>query len=459
MIRRHALPLLAIAVLIIGCAPSPPRAERIEPLRPPQGADRILVLAPHPDDEVLGCGGLIQQGVAAGAAVRVVYLTHGDHNQFAFIRYRKWPLLTPTLRRLMGEVRLREAELGAAMLGLDRDRLAFLGFPDNGTLAIWLRHWGEDPPFHSTLTNASTVPYADAVGAGRPHRGDEVLDALRAQLRDFRPTRVCMSHPADANVDHRALFCFLVAALLAEGGPWPELLAYPVHLGPWPTPSGLRPELEQRVPQRLDAARAWRSLALTPAQTARKADAIRAHATQMAGRPGFLLSFARATEVFEAVAPELLTARGPRAGPLLPTGATRAYERRDADDDTQPIETIAFADDGRALVVRCTLAGAIPDEGGLRVTVCGHRADTPFAAMPKLRVSWERGFLRVADRGAAARGVRALREGRLLRLEIPWELLGSPEALLTQAHGTVHGHGVAQSGWRVLLRDAHAGSR
>ena len=52
-------------------------------------AGSVLVLAPHPDDEVLGCGGLLTQLADAGAAVRVLFLTdemdlpggarHGGH--------------------------------------------------------------------------------------------------------------------------------------------------------------------------------------------------------------------------------------------------------------------------------------------------------------------------------------------------------------------------------------------
>src|SRR5690606_11392217 len=36
-----------------------------------------LVIAPHYDDEVLGCGGLLAQLAAGGAAVRVLFLTDG----------------------------------------------------------------------------------------------------------------------------------------------------------------------------------------------------------------------------------------------------------------------------------------------------------------------------------------------------------------------------------------------
>ena len=41
---------------------------------------RILILAPHPDDECLGTGGLIQQALAKGAKVKVVFITNGDNN-------------------------------------------------------------------------------------------------------------------------------------------------------------------------------------------------------------------------------------------------------------------------------------------------------------------------------------------------------------------------------------------
>src|SRR5438132_8706173 len=39
--------------------------------------ERLLVLAPHPDDEVIGCGGLIARHLLAGRRVRVVVVTDG----------------------------------------------------------------------------------------------------------------------------------------------------------------------------------------------------------------------------------------------------------------------------------------------------------------------------------------------------------------------------------------------
>jgi LmbE family N-acetylglucosaminyl deacetylase len=40
--------------------------------------ERAIVIAPHPDDEVLACGGLIQRALVVGASVWVVYVTSGD---------------------------------------------------------------------------------------------------------------------------------------------------------------------------------------------------------------------------------------------------------------------------------------------------------------------------------------------------------------------------------------------
>ncbi|HYC62641.1 MAG TPA: PIG-L family deacetylase, partial [Thermoanaerobaculia bacterium] len=39
--------------------------------------ERLLVLAPHPDDEVIGCGGVVAQHLREGRAVRIVIATDG----------------------------------------------------------------------------------------------------------------------------------------------------------------------------------------------------------------------------------------------------------------------------------------------------------------------------------------------------------------------------------------------
>src|SRR6476659_2978529 len=43
-----------------------------------QSPGSIVVVAPHPDDEVIGCAGVIMQALARGARVKVVAITSGD---------------------------------------------------------------------------------------------------------------------------------------------------------------------------------------------------------------------------------------------------------------------------------------------------------------------------------------------------------------------------------------------
>jgi LmbE family N-acetylglucosaminyl deacetylase len=82
---------------------------------------RALILAPHPDDESLGCGGLIAAACAAGLVPLVVVLTDGAASHPGSAAY------PPARLRA-----LREAETAraAACLGLPEDRLQFLRQPD-----------------------------------------------------------------------------------------------------------------------------------------------------------------------------------------------------------------------------------------------------------------------------------------------------------------------------------------
>ena len=41
---------------------------------------RLIMIAPHPDDEALACSVILQHAVRAGTVIRVVYATDGDDN-------------------------------------------------------------------------------------------------------------------------------------------------------------------------------------------------------------------------------------------------------------------------------------------------------------------------------------------------------------------------------------------
>lgn len=118
--------------------------------------ERLLVLAPHPDDEVIACGGLIAQHLRENRKVRIVIATNGAEQGG-------------------GASREDESRRGVATLG-EGAELDFLGFPDRGL-------------------------------------DDGVSDRLRDVLRSFRPDLILVPSPIEIHPDHVALshaFCGLI---------------------------------------------------------------------------------------------------------------------------------------------------------------------------------------------------------------------------------------------------------
>src|SRR5437764_6870112 len=121
--------------------------------------ERLLVLAPHPDDEVIGCGGLVALHLREGRRVRVIVATDGGE---------------------AGDAAQRQAESRAALASIGDAELSFLGFPDR--------------------------QLADA---------DDLTAALRGALADFKPDLIAVPSAFEIHPDHLALtraFCALIAA-------------------------------------------------------------------------------------------------------------------------------------------------------------------------------------------------------------------------------------------------------
>ena len=90
-------------------------------LRRLTGLGPILVLAPHPDDEAFGCGGLIAAARAIGIDVRVAFVTDGAASHLGS---RLWPPARVAQRRKLEAIRAGRA------LGLKPRNLVFLDLPD-----------------------------------------------------------------------------------------------------------------------------------------------------------------------------------------------------------------------------------------------------------------------------------------------------------------------------------------
>lgn len=87
----------------------------------PDPAGRVVVIAPHPDDETLGCGGWLAACCANGWEVRVVVLTDGSAS------HPGHPALTP---ELLARQRRNECLEACRALGLPENRVEFWGLPD-----------------------------------------------------------------------------------------------------------------------------------------------------------------------------------------------------------------------------------------------------------------------------------------------------------------------------------------
>jgi LmbE family N-acetylglucosaminyl deacetylase len=145
-------------------------------------AHPILVIAPHPDDESIGCGGAIALHQEGGARVRVVFLTSGE---------RGIEGNDPEAARA-----LREDEALAALHVLGIQEQDFLRLPDLGL--------------------------AESVAVGAP--------LLAEILRSDQPDVIYLPHPDEAHPDHAAALSLLQASRQQAPGARhvPELRAYEV---------------------------------------------------------------------------------------------------------------------------------------------------------------------------------------------------------------------------------------
>jgi LmbE family N-acetylglucosaminyl deacetylase len=231
------------------------------PVRPASHAatlGRTVIIIPHPDDEALGCGGLLALLRQAGQEVAAVLVSDGTmshpHSQ-AF---------SPTARR---ELRYAELRHALAVLGVDENNVLYLGLPD------------------------SQVPSEGAAFAAATTRLAEFITQQQAAT-------VLTPWRRDPHPDHRAT-SLLTAATLASLPQPPRRLEYVV----WAWERAAEADLPQP-----GEGRGFR-LAIESV-LAQKQRAIAAHRSQLApgtitdDPSGFLLSeamlahFAQPTEVF-----------------------------------------------------------------------------------------------------------------------------------------------------------------
>lgn len=346
---------------------------------------RALVISPHPDDESLGCGGLISNICRNGGSVRVVFLTSGDGFRVAVERENRKLKVGPEQYTSFGHLRQVEARLASYRLGLKREDITFLGFPDRGLVTLWTSNWMT--PFTSIYTRASRCPYNGVYRPGEIYTGQAVMRDLVEIISTYRPSDLFVTHPLDDHPDHYAAFAFVTAALeevrerdrrLANGI---HLHTYLVHRGPWPTPRD-NPEDRYMTPPAAIAATdtRWKVLRLEQEDIEAKAHAINSYKSQTAIMGSFLRSFARKNELFGDLAPQKVALV--RDGAIRVDGDPRDWKRiapqiEDPHSDTVPralkegldIRRMWMAKDSRNLYLRVDTVKPLPLGASLNILV------------------------------------------------------------------------------------------
>jgi LmbE family N-acetylglucosaminyl deacetylase len=267
----------------------------------PEGT-RLLVVAPHPDDEVLGTGGLMQRVHETGGIVHVVYLTNGEgypEGVEAEEHASKTP--TPADFRGYGRRRRREARTALEALSLGDYKSTFLCFPDGGLCKLMRSYWSERRvAYRSPYTRLDRPPLSEILVPATEFRGKDLTQELAQIIGDFRPTLIAVPRKEDQHADHCASWFFLADALAEVRRAQPDysvdVLNYIVHFYSWPFEKD-GPTLDP-PPHLRGGSSGWLTLPLTPAEERAKRQALRRYQTQMHVMSWFLDGFARSNEVF-----------------------------------------------------------------------------------------------------------------------------------------------------------------
>lgn len=214
----------------------PPRVSAHQPygsLWQPSASELILILAPHPDDEVVATGGVIAFAAAQFAAsrIRVALATNGDASYLGALSIGRHSLGKHAFHDLALK-RQRESLRALHYLGLARSHVRFWGFPDRGLAHIWESHWDPRHAYRSPTTGFSRSE--QRLNSPRlPYTGMSLLALLQRELIEFKPTTIILPHPHDGHPDHRALARFTMLSLyIMQSAGYslvPHLLTYVVR--------------------------------------------------------------------------------------------------------------------------------------------------------------------------------------------------------------------------------------
>jgi len=264
--------------------------------------DRLLILAPHIDDEIISSAGVIQAAKKVGAKVKIVFMTNGDENIASLIGKEKIITLDPNDFIALGEQRMAEGKKANQILGLEESNLIFLGYPDLGLSSLLSKNFDNNHPYNSHGTKFNYNPYSGTYKEGQSYTGSNVVEDLKEILKDFQPTIIIVPHPRDQHPDHAATFQFLKKAQEEEQSE-AKIFGYLVHYRFFPPQKKLQPNQFLYPPKKLFTQKGWYSFNLTSEQERKKLEAVNQNKSQLKFKQVYnlLQSFVKRNEIFEEI--------------------------------------------------------------------------------------------------------------------------------------------------------------
>src|SRR5664280_2860912 len=194
-------------------------------------SNRVLIFAPHPDDETIATAGVIRYCLENNIPVYVVVVTDGGSGELGVTRYH-------------------ESLNATEILGLPDSNITFFEYTQ-GVDSLFNENW--DKPINVNGNHTSNFAYQQ----NAPYTGVSLEKNMETVISDFKPTIIIYPDPNDSNPDHWGTSSFVEYATnnLNYTG---QMYTYLIHVSSaWPFPRGYFPQTYILPPSFLSKQNNW----------------------------------------------------------------------------------------------------------------------------------------------------------------------------------------------------------
>lgn len=170
---------------------------------------KVMVIVPHKDDDLLISGQVLPSMYKNGADVRVVFATNGD-------------------KRVSAYTRQSEACNALEKLGIPREKVIFLGYPDGTQLYVGKKAFSFSSGWDHTYAGKGFKDYHfDRFGTHAKYTAENMVDDIESVVLEYRPDYI-LAIDFDTHTDHRGVSISFEKAmeriLKKESGYTPKVL-------------------------------------------------------------------------------------------------------------------------------------------------------------------------------------------------------------------------------------------